>query len=58
MCKSFEVQVMISLLPLVCDVTPVKRRHLLKFLFVGWLLNVPATCESISGTDLLDKFTH
>ena len=22
-------------------------------LFVGWLLNVPATCECISGTDLL-----
>ena len=21
--------------------------------FVGWLLNVPATCECISGTDLL-----
>ena len=21
-------------------------------LFVGWLLNVPATCECISGTDL------
>ena len=23
-------------------------------LFVGWLLNVPATCECISGTDLLN----
>ena len=23
-------------------------------LFVGWLLNVPATCERISGTDLLN----
>ena len=23
-------------------------------LLVGWLLNVPATCESISGTDLLN----
>ena len=22
-------------------------------LFAGWLLNVPATCECISGTDLL-----
>ena len=23
---------------------------------VGWLLNVPATCECISGTDLLRQF--
>ena len=23
---------------------------------VGWLLNVPATCERISGTDLLTQF--
>ena len=26
-------------------------------MFVGWLLNVPATCECISGTDLLRQFT-
>ena len=26
-------------------------------LLVGWLLNVPATCECISGTDLLGHFT-
>ena len=25
-------------------------------LFVGWLLNVPATCECISGTDLHRQF--
>ena len=25
-------------------------------LFVGWLLNVPATCQCISGTDLLSQF--
>ena len=25
-------------------------------LFVGWLFNVPATCECISGTDLLRQF--
>ena len=25
-------------------------------LFAGWLLNVPATCECISGTDLLRQF--
>ena len=25
-------------------------------LFVGWWLNVPATCECISGTDLLRQF--
>ena len=25
-------------------------------LFVGWLLNVPATCKCISGTDLLGQF--
>ena len=24
--------------------------------FVGWLLIVPATCECISGTDLLRQF--
>ena len=29
--------------------------HALGFL-VGWLLNVPATCECISGTDLLRQF--
>ena len=26
-------------------------------MFVGWLLNVPATCECISATDLIDNFT-
>ena len=25
-------------------------------LFVGWLLNVPATCKCIPGTDLLRQF--
>ena len=25
-------------------------------LFVGWLLNVPATCQCISGTDLHRQF--
>ena len=25
-------------------------------LFVGWLLNIPATCECISGTDLRRQF--
>ena len=24
--------------------------------FAGWLLNVPATCQCISGTDLLGQF--
>ena len=35
------------------------QRHRLvgqEVLFVGWLLNVPATCECISGTDLLRQF--
>ena len=27
-----------------------------KVRFVCWLLNVPATCECISGTDLLRQF--
>ena len=27
-----------------------------ELLLVGWLLNVPATCECISGTDLLRQF--
>ena len=31
-----------------------RRLHLTVCLFVGWLLNVPATCECISGTDLLN----
>ena len=26
------------------------------FCFIGWLLNVPATCECISGTDLHRQF--
>ena len=25
-------------------------------MFVGWLLNVPATCECVSGTDLLRQY--
>ena len=29
---------------------------LLLVVVVGWLLNVPATCECISGTDLLRQF--
>ena len=33
-----------------------KRVDRKKGLFVGWLLNVPATCECISGTDLLRQF--
>ena len=33
---------------LVCDICA--------SLFVGWLINVPATCECISGTDLLRRF--
>ena len=28
----------------------------LEELFVGWLVNVPATCECTSGTDLLRQF--
>ena len=28
----------------------------LECLFVGWLLNIPATCQCISGTDLLRQF--
>ena len=26
------------------------------YIYVCWLLNVPATCECISGTDLLRQF--
>ena len=28
----------------------------LRKMLVGWLLNVPVTCEYISGTDLLRQF--
>ena len=41
------------------DVTPktvYTHRDYNVCLFVGWLLNVPATCECISGTDLLRQF--
>ena len=31
-----------------------RSRH--QLLLVGWLLNVPATCKCISGTDLLRQF--
>ena len=31
-------------------------RPALLLVVVGWLLNVPATCECISGTDLLRQF--
>ena len=31
----------------------VHREATKEVLFVGWLLNVPATCQCISGTDLL-----
>ena len=34
----------------------VRRQKAEQGLFVGWLLNVPATCECISGTDLLRQF--
>ena len=34
----------------------VLRRVTTEQLLVGWLLNVPATCECISGTDLLRQF--
>ena len=30
-----------------------RERDIYIYLFVGWLLNVPATCECISGTGLL-----
>ena len=33
-----------------------KRKKEREILFVGWLLNVPATCECISGTDLHRQF--
>ena len=33
-----------------------RKGELWGWLFVGWLLNVPATCECISGTDLLRQF--
>ena len=31
-------------------------RAIVDVMFVGWLLNVPATCECISGTDLHRQF--
>ena len=33
-----------------------QSRGLRMAVVVGWLLNVPATCECISGTDLLRQF--
>ena len=30
-----------------------RTKTTMRSLFVGWLFNVPATCECISGTDLL-----
>ena len=33
-----------------------EREREIEILFVGWLLNVPATCECISGTDLHRQF--
>ena len=33
-----------------------RERHNTQDSFVCWLLNVPATCECISGTDLLRQF--
>ena len=35
---------------------PVMRRHSGLGVVVGWLLNVPPTCQCISGTDLLRQF--
>ena len=43
-------------------VVPRRRRQssgttvIYRDVFVGWLLNVPATCECISGTDVLRQF--
>ena len=33
-----------------------KKKKKKKIVVVCWLLNVPATCECISGTDLLKQF--
>ena len=33
-----------------------RERERERCLFVGWFLNVPATCECISGTDLHRQF--
>ena len=41
----------------VCFLGQIHRaQHSGQGLFVCWLLNVPATCECISGTDLLRQF--
>ena len=49
-------------LPNVSGMDVLRQLHLLSLwnrscsLFVGWLLNVPATCQCISRTDLLRQF--
>ena len=51
----------LDVLHVIChDCAPDTRAYVLetvrgsvRVLFVDWLLNVPATCECISGTDLL-----
>ena len=34
----------------------VRKERGMQRVVVGWLLNVPATCQCISGTDLLRQF--
>ena len=39
-----------------CALVFCPRKYAVVSVVVGWLLNVPATCECISGTDLLRQF--
>ena len=59
-CRMLVTGVSVSLCPQVIVQAAIIGRHSSGWrrndLFVCWLLNVPATCECISGTDLLRQF--
>ena len=51
-------QTRLGKMPAICDaapVTPQQHAGVFQIRLVGWLLNVPATCCCLSGTDLLRK---
>ena len=54
-----RIVIMLMFIMLLTDVQSPKVGMMFRLtviMIVGWLLNVPATCECISGTDLLGQF--
>ena len=50
------ITVVVLVVAVVIVVVAVVDKYIKNCLLGGWLVNVPATCECISGTDLLRQF--